>query len=187
MRVLTCCSRCELWLGYSRCFVHMVLYSPFIHYMANPPWEPRKANAYASGSKCVEAAVQAVRIAQGLDAQGMLNEAYALTVDVLALAATTLLAVELRAPEHIAAKVLRTSRHSKALMEGLAQHSNAAARCLESLMVRKSCSIEPKFGTIINSAMWQKKLTDIPYSPYIQLFPTLQPLWSPSANSNCKT
>lgn len=107
-----------------------------MHHIANPPWEARKAHAYACGSKCVDFAIQAVRIAQALDARGMLNEAYPLTVDVLAIAATTLLVVELRAPKDVAAEIPRkTSRSAKTLLEGLAQHNNAAARCLESLLV----------------------------------------------------
>jgi hypothetical protein len=114
----------------------MVLYSPFIHHMAMPPWESRKPNAYACGSKCIDAAIQAVRIAYALEAQGMFNEAYALTVDVLAIAATTLLAVESRAPANVSAEVLRKcSRDARTLMVGLALQNNAAARCFESLTV----------------------------------------------------
>ena len=88
-----------------------------MHHVAKP-WQSRSPNAYACGSKCVEAAIQAVRTAEALDIRGMLNEAYALTVDVLAIAATTLLVVELGAPNDGRAEtVVRTSRTAKALLE----------------------------------------------------------------------
>jgi len=115
----------------------MVLFSPFIHTLTNPPYQAQRANAHSNASKCVDAAIQAVRIAQVLDAQGMLSEGHALSVDPLAIAATTLLAVELRAPEAIAVTAAKkASRGAKTLLEGLARYNNAAAGCLESLLVR---------------------------------------------------
>ena len=66
----------------------------------------------------------------------MFNEAYALTVDVLAIAAITLLIVELSAPnDGTVDTVRRTGRNAKSLLEGLAQKNRTAARCLESLTV----------------------------------------------------
>ena len=66
-----------------------------------------------------------------------MNEAYALSVDVLAMASTTLLAVELGAPhDATVATVRQPSRTAKLLLEGLAKQNNSAAQCLESLMVR---------------------------------------------------
>lgn len=106
-----------------------------MHYVAKP-WEVRSPNAYARGSKCVEAAIQAVRTAEALDIRNMFHEAYALTVDVLAMAAVTLLVVELGAPDDGTADTVgRTSRNAKSLLEGLAQQNRTAARCLESLTV----------------------------------------------------
>ena len=119
-----------------------MLYSPFLHHVAKP-WEGRSPNAYACGSKCIEAAIQAVRTAEALDIRGMLNEAYPLTVDVLAMAATSLLVVELGAPEDgMADTVRRTSKNAKTLLEGLAQKNNTAAQCLESLTVRTIYNVQ---------------------------------------------
>ena len=84
----------------------------------------------------MEAAVLAIRTAEALNMQGMLHEAYALTIDVLAVAATTLLAVELGAPENDTFHMVGSaSRNAKKLLEGLAKENSAAAQCLESLMV----------------------------------------------------
>jgi hypothetical protein len=47
----------------------------------------------------VDAAVEAICIAEMMAERDMLNEAYALTVDVLVMAATSLLVVELGAPD----------------------------------------------------------------------------------------
>lgn len=111
----------------------LTLYCPFLHHVANP-LGGRSANAYACGSKCVEAAVQAVQTAEALNGRGMLNEAYALTVDVLVVAATTLLAAQLGDPEDGSFLMMRsTSRTAKTLLEGLAKRNSAAAQCLESL------------------------------------------------------
>ena len=113
-----------------------------MHHVAKP-WEGRSPNAYACGSKCVEAAIQAVRAAEALDIRGMLHEAYALTVDVLAIAATTLLVVQLGAPnDDTADAVVSTSRTAKTLLEGLAEKNSTAAQCLESLMVSKIHNVQ---------------------------------------------
>lgn len=89
-----------------------------------------------AASKCVEGAIDAVCIAEAMSAQGMLCEAYALTVDVIAIAATTLLVVELGAPGGmLAARAKSSSRKAKVLLEILARHNCSAARCLDSLTV----------------------------------------------------
>lgn len=122
-------------LRYSRCYVLHVLYCPFLHHVAKPP-EGRNPHAFACGTKCVEAAIQAVQTADVLASRGALDAAYCLTVDVLAMAALTLLVVELGAPTYIAADaVANASRTAKTLFESLAEKSSTAAGCLESLMV----------------------------------------------------
>lgn len=111
------------------------MFSPFVHHIAQPQ-RFNSPNAYAYGSKCVEAAISAVRTAEELDDRMMLDEAYALTIDVLAMAATTLLVVELGSPLDETARVVRTSSATaKALLEKLAPSNAAAAKCLESLKV----------------------------------------------------
>lgn len=112
-----------------------MLYCPFLHHVAKPS-NSRGQNAYACGSRGIEAAVQAVRTADALNGRGLLNEAYALTVDVLAMAATTLLVVELGSPDHIVVNAVKeSSRTAKMLLEDLAKQNSTAAQCLESLVV----------------------------------------------------
>lgn len=133
--LLTVLDRSQLFLRYSKCYVLLTLYCPFIHHVAKT-LEDRSPNAYACGSKCIEVAIQAVRTAEALDIRGLLNEAYPLTVDVLAIAATCLLVVELGAPSDITADtVRRTSKNAKTLLQGLALRNSTAAQCLESLAV----------------------------------------------------
>jgi hypothetical protein len=128
-------SRPQLFLRYSLCFVSLEMYSPFVHHVAQPQ-DSHSPFAYAYGSKCVEAAVSAVWTAQELDKRGMLDEAWCLTVDVLAMAATTLLVVGLGSPlESTAGSVRDSSSAAKALMEKLACRNASAAKCLESLTV----------------------------------------------------
>jgi hypothetical protein len=86
-----------MFLRYSQCFVHLTLYSPILHHVVKPRGS-RRPNAYAHGWKCVAAAIDAICIAGAMAERDMLSEAYALTVDVLVMAATTLLVVELGDP-----------------------------------------------------------------------------------------
>lgn len=66
----------------------------------------------------------------------MLREAYLLTVDTLAMAATSLLVVGLGAPgDPSAVRAKSSGRKAKRLFEILAWQNPAAARCLESLIV----------------------------------------------------
>jgi hypothetical protein len=85
---------------------------------------------------CMEAAIDAVRLAEVMDAQSILYEAYAFTVDLVAMAATSLLVIELGASGDVmVARVRSSSRKAKVLLESLALKNCAAARCLESLIV----------------------------------------------------
>jgi hypothetical protein len=111
------------------------MYSPFVHLVAQPE-EVHSPFAYAYESKCVEAAVSAVWTAQEMDNRGMLDEAWCLTVDVLAMAATILLVVGLGSPlESTADSVRESSFAAKALLEKLASRNASAAKCLNSLVV----------------------------------------------------
>jgi len=111
------------------------MYSPFVHYVAQPQTS-HGTIASASGSKCVEAAISAVRTANELDEREIFHEAWCLTVDVLAMAATTLLVVRLGSPIESTAKAVKESSISaKALLEKLACKNASAAKCLESLTV----------------------------------------------------
>jgi hypothetical protein len=84
----------------------------------------------------MEAAIEAVRLAEVMDTQGILYEAYAFTVGLVAMAATSLLVIELGAPGDVSvARVRSSSKKAKVLLESLALRNCAAARCLESLIV----------------------------------------------------
>lgn len=84
----------------------------------------------------MDAAIQAICIAERMAERGMLNEGYALTVDVLVMAATSLLVVELGAHDDgVTDRVRKSSRKARRLLEILSQKSCSAAGCLESLRV----------------------------------------------------
>ena len=88
----------------------------------------------------MDAAVEAICIAEKMAERDMFNEAYALTVDVLVMAATSLLVVELGTPDDGAPdRVRESSRKAKMLLEALSQKSCSAAGCLESLKVSPLC------------------------------------------------
>jgi hypothetical protein len=140
-----------MFLKYSQCFVLLTVYSPILHHVVKPH-ESRKPNAYAYGWKCVDAAMEAVSIAEAMAERGVLYEAYSLTVDVVVMAATALLVVELGAPDNgMADRVQESSRKAKTLLETLARKNCAAARCLESLKVRLS-SVQHQDKTVRGSA-----------------------------------
>jgi hypothetical protein len=124
-----------MFLKYSQCFVLLTLYSPILHHVVKPRGT-RKPNAYAYGWKCVDAAMDAVCIAEAMAEQDMLHEAYTLTIDVLVMAATALLVVELGDPDNgMADRVRKSSRKAKTLLETLGPKNCSAAVCLESLLV----------------------------------------------------
>ena len=71
-----------------------------------------------------------------MDARAMLYEAYAFTIDVLVMAATSLLVVDLMPPgDTLAAYAKVSSLKAKALLEKLALQNCAAARSLDGLAV----------------------------------------------------
>lgn len=71
-----------------------------------------------------------------MDSRAMLYEAYAFTVDVVAMAATVLLFTERCAPgDDLAVRARASSGRAHTLLQTLAQQNCAAARCLESLTV----------------------------------------------------
>jgi len=103
------------------------------------PLRSRSPHAFGTGTRCVEAAIQAVRTAEVLESRNSLNEAHAFTIDVLAMAAITLLVVELGAPAYATADMVRkASKRAKTLLESLAKNNWAASQCLESLAVSKA-------------------------------------------------
>jgi hypothetical protein len=158
---LTLPSRAELFLGFSHCFVLLVLYCPFLHHILKP-FEQRSPSANSAALRCVEAAIEAIRIADAMEAQGMLYEAYAITVDIFAMAATSLLVVELGAPgDVLATRAKSSSSNAKSLLENLASRNCSAARCLESLTVSSSLfSTSQKSSRSRNSGRSWGSLTD---------------------------
>jgi hypothetical protein len=122
-------------LRFSHCFVLLMLYCPFLHHVTKP-WEQRSPSANTAASTCVKAAIETIHIAEIMEAQGTLYEAYAFTIDVIAMAATSLLVVELMPPgDALADHAKRNSWKALALLETLATRSCAAVRCLDSLLV----------------------------------------------------
>lgn len=127
--------RADLFLRFTHCYVLLVLYSPFLHHILKPK-EHRSSSADMAASRCVEGAIDAVCVAETMSAQGILYEAYPLTIDVLVMAATTLLVVELGAPDDmLAVRAKGCSRKAKKLLETLARRSFSASRCLGALIV----------------------------------------------------
>lgn len=133
-------TRASLFLKFSHCFVLLVLYCPFLHHVLKP-WKQRNPNANIAATKCVESAIEAVHIAEAMEARGLLHEAYAFTIDVVVMAATSLLVTELGASnDALTVRAKDSSKKAKALLEMLALKNCAAARCLDSLAVSQYLS-----------------------------------------------
>ncbi|KAM0724329.1 hypothetical protein Q7P37_000211 [Cladosporium fusiforme] len=125
----------SLFLRFSHCYVLLISYCPFLHHITKP-LDQRTSSANTAVSKCVEAAIETVSIAKTLEIKRMLYEGYAFAVDVVAMAAISLLVVELGAPDDaLAITAASSSRKAKVLLEVLALRSCSAAQCLTSLTV----------------------------------------------------
>lgn len=112
-----------------------MLHCPLLHHIVKPS-STRSPSAYAAASKCVEAAIETIRVADAMQSLGVLHEAYAFTVDILAMAATSLLVVELGSPgDPLVDRTRTTGRTAQVLLQGLAVQNCSAARCLDSLTV----------------------------------------------------
>lgn len=99
-------------------------------------FKERSRSPHDAVASCVGAAVDAVAIANAMDGRAMLYEAYALTVEVLTMAATVLSFVETCEPgDELAARARVSNSQARVLLETLARQSCAAALCLESLNV----------------------------------------------------
>lgn len=84
----------------------------------------------------MKAAIETAHIAETMEALGMLYVAYALTIDVIAMAATSLLVVELMPlGDILAGHAKRSSWKAHALLQNLALWNCAATRCMDSLLV----------------------------------------------------
>lgn len=128
-------SRSQLLLAYSHAYAQLLLFSPFVHHLADSTVE-RGSHEYYFSWKCVQAALQAVKIADLLHKGLHLNEAYFSTVDVLAFAAMTLLVAELGSCDNaILSEALKSGKRAKELLLMLSLQSQTAAECWEALSV----------------------------------------------------
>lgn len=127
--------RAALFLRCSYCYTLLVFYCPLLHHVVSPRMQ-RSLGAHDAVTTCVQIALDVVSIADAMHARGMLYEAYALTVDVVAMAATVLLFTQICAPgDALAARARAGSDRAQFLLETLARQNCAAARCLKSLTV----------------------------------------------------
>lgn len=113
----------------------MILYAPFLHHLSEPARQ-RDIQAYTFASACVTAARQTISVAEALDTNGFLDEAYWFTPFVICFAASTLLFAQLRAQhDPTLNESLVAGMKAKTLLEYLAGHNDAVQCCLEVLKV----------------------------------------------------
>ncbi|KAI5367728.1 hypothetical protein Slin15195_G028600 [Septoria linicola] len=131
-------TRAQLYLAYASDYAQLLLYSPFVHYLALPGVD-RSSQPYALGLKAVNAALHAVQIAELLHSQLQYNEAYFLTIDVLVFAAMMLLVVEAGSADNaLVLEAMRAGRACRELLLVLSLQSMTASQCWEALAVRSS-------------------------------------------------
>lgn len=132
-------TRSQLYLAYAYDYAQLLLYSPFAHYLTMPTVEINSP-PYTLGLKAVNAALHAIQVAELLHKQLRLDEAYFLTVDVLVIAATTLLVFELGSGRESpwVHEALHASGIAKGLLLEMSLHSQTAAHCWEALAVRST-------------------------------------------------
>jgi hypothetical protein len=128
-------SRSRLLLCYAQYHAQLLLYTPFVHHLAQPS-PIRNSEAYAYGAKCVQAALGAVSVASELQKRYQFNEAYFNAVEVLVYALMVLLIVELGSSDGDFLKdVVVANRDAKELLMNLAIQSTTASECLDALTV----------------------------------------------------
>jgi hypothetical protein len=129
-------SRSQLLLCYTQHHAQLLLYTPFVHHLAQPSTD-RTSEAYVYGAKCVQAALGAVRIAGELQQRYQFNEAYFNAVEVLVYALMVLHIVELGSSDgDFLRDAIAANRQAKELLMNLALQSTTASECLDALTVR---------------------------------------------------
>lgn len=134
-RPLTMLSRSQLLLCYAHHHAQLLLFTPFVHHLAQP-LSDRKSEAYTFGKKCVQAALGAVSVASELQQRYQFNEAYFNAVEVLVYAHMALLIVELGSSDgEFLRDAQAANRRAKELLMNLALLSATASECLDALTV----------------------------------------------------
>ncbi|KAK4505531.1 hypothetical protein PRZ48_003494 [Zasmidium cellare] len=117
----------QLLLAYSQAYVELILFSPFVHHLANSPGVS-SIMEYNYAYRAFQAAINAVRIAQVMHKRLWLNEAHGVTLDALAFAGVVLLAVEqTSAVSHLLVEAVQCSKQAKELLLLLSLQNPGAA------------------------------------------------------------
>ncbi|SMQ47618.1 unnamed protein product [Zymoseptoria tritici ST99CH_3D7] len=125
--------RSQLLLCYAHHHAQLLLFTPFVHHLAQP-LSDRKSEAYTFGKKCVQAALGAVSVASELQQRYQFNEAYFNAVEVLVYAHMALLIVELGSSDgEFLRDAQAANRRAKELLMNLALLSATASECLDAL------------------------------------------------------
>ncbi|CAK3810541.1 fungal-specific transcription factor domain-containing [Lecanosticta acicola] len=135
-------TRSQLLLAYWHAYAQLLLFSPCVHHLADPNVE-KGTPEYYFGTRCVQAALKAVKLADLLHKGPHLNEAYFSTIDVLAFAAMTLLVVQLGSSDgSLLGEAIKSGKRAKELLLMLSLQSRTAAECWEALSVCWTSSLK---------------------------------------------
>lgn len=124
--------RSQLLLRLAYAHVQMVLYRPFLHHAAKDlrPFCEIHYKAYACGSACVKAAMQAVWLAEALDGRGLFNEAHWFVTLTVSFAATILkLFVLSNEGDPTIRETAEAAERIRELLARYAERSASARRC----------------------------------------------------------
>lgn len=127
-------SRRQLILCFTHCHAQLLLYTPMVHHLTQPSTE-RASEAYMYGTKCVQAALAAIYVAEELQRRSKLNEASFLMVDVLVNAILVLLTVQLGSSDReLLGNAIAVGYRARDVLKSVSARGTKAAGCWEALV-----------------------------------------------------
>ncbi|KAF2161373.1 hypothetical protein M409DRAFT_59088 [Zasmidium cellare ATCC 36951] len=150
----------QLLLAYSQAYVELILFSPFVHHLANSPGVS-SVMEYTYAYRAFQAAVNAVKIAQVLHKRLWLNEAHGITLDTLAFAGVVLLTVEqTSAVNHLLVEAVQRSKQAKELLL-LASLQNPAAGEVWGVLSMSETLMKNEGSQSFSTSAWKQTGTNM--------------------------
>lgn len=160
-RTLIDVPRSQLLLACSHAYVELILFSPFVHHLANSPGIS-SIMEYNYAYRAFQAALSTVRVAQVLHRRLWLNEAQCVTLDTLAFAGMVLLAVErTSAVSYLLVEAVQCGKQVKELLLLVSLQNPAAAQLWE-VLASAETSLKNGGSQIFKSTAFELDPTALP-------------------------
>ncbi|KAI5804462.1 fungal-specific transcription factor domain-containing protein [Geopyxis carbonaria] len=122
--------KCQYLLKMSHAHVQMMLYRPFVHYLARPRTKDCDEKPYAIASACVAVSRKIVHTSEEMRKNGLLNGAYWFTIYTTFFSVITLVYyVLVNPPDTTSLSILGEAKVGKECISSIKDNSLAAKRC----------------------------------------------------------